>query len=57
MTMILTVIGPLGTDTKRLVQGLENLKIRGRVECISKIGRNTEKKPGDFRRLLSLSLQ
>ena len=32
--MIPVVIGALGTVTKRLVQGLEDLEIRGRVETI-----------------------
>ena len=34
VTIIPIVIGVLGTITKRLVQGLEELKIRGRVETI-----------------------
>ena len=32
VTMIPIVIGELGTVTKQLVQGLEDLKIRGQVE-------------------------
>ena len=32
VTVILIVIGALGTDTKILVLGLEDLEIRGRVE-------------------------
>ena len=32
--VILIVIGALGTVTKRLVQGLDGLEIRGRVETI-----------------------
>ena len=44
---ILIVIGVLGTIIKRLAQGWEDFKIRGRVE----IGQNTEKSPEDLRRL------
>ena len=34
VTVILIVIGAFGTVTKRLVQGLEDLEIRGWVETI-----------------------
>ena len=34
VTIMPIVIGALGTDTKRLVHGLENLDIRERVETI-----------------------
>ena len=34
VTVIPIVIGALGTVTKELVQGLESLEIRGRVETI-----------------------
>ena len=34
VTVIPIVIGTLGTVTKRLVQGLEDLEITGRVEII-----------------------
>ena len=34
MTVILIVIGALGTVTKVLLQGLEDLEIRGQVETI-----------------------
>ena len=34
VTVIPIVIGALGTVTKGLVQGLEDLEIRGRVETI-----------------------
>ena len=34
MTVILIVISALGTVTKGLIQGLENLEIRERVETI-----------------------
>ena len=33
-TVILIVIGALGTVTKGLVEGLEDLKITGRVETV-----------------------
>ncbi len=32
VAVILTVIGVLATVTKKLIQGLEDLEIRGRVE-------------------------
>ena len=53
VTVISIVIGALGTITKRLVKGLEELEISGRVETIqtAEIGQNTEKSPGDLRRL------
>ena len=56
--MIPIVIGAFGTFTKGLVQGLEDLEIRGRVETIQTttigIGHITEKNPGDLRDLLLL---
>ena len=56
VTVILIVIGALGTVTKRLVKGLEGLKIRGLVETIQtiallKISQNTEESLADLRRL------
>ena len=49
------VIGVLCTVTKGLVQGLEDLEIRGQVETISnriaEIKQNTKKSPGDLRGL------
>ena len=56
VTMMPIVIGALGTVSKGLLQGLEDLEIRGRVESIPndsiiKISQNTEKSPGDLRRL------
>ena len=51
VTIILLLIGALGTVTKGLKPGLENLKIRGQVENIKTTGLNTEKSPGDMRRL------
>ena len=51
--MIPIVIGLLGTVTKRLVKGLEDLEKRGQGEtiqnyCIIKISQNTEESPGDL---------
>ena len=53
ITVILIVIGALVTIPKSLERGLEELKIGGRIETIQtiKIGQNTEKSPGDLRRL------
>ena len=56
MTVKLIVIGALGTVTIGLVQGLENSEIRDRGKIIQfsgiiKIGQNTEKSPGDLKRL------
>ena len=52
VTVIPIVIGALDTVTKRLLQTLEDLEIRC-VETIqtTEIGQNTEKSPGDLRRL------
>ena len=55
--MKVIIIGVLGTVTKELIQGLEDLEIRGRVSRVHsnhniiEIGQNTEKSPGDLRRL------
>ena len=46
MMVIPIVIGALGTVTKELVKGLEELEIRTQVETIQttvKIGQNTQK--------------
>ena len=55
VTILPIVIGALGTVTKGLVQGLEDLEIIGRVNTpnysIVKIGQNTEKSPGYLMRL------
>ena len=56
VTVIPVIIGVLGTVPKGLLQGLEDLEIRGRVETIKTIpllrsARNTEKSPEDLRRL------
>ena len=46
VTVILTVIGALGTIPEKLIKGLKDLEI-----SIIKIGQNTEKSPADLRRL------
>ena len=56
VTFIPIVIGALGTVTEGLIKGLGDLEIRGREEIIQTYsiiqnGQNTEKSPGDFRRL------
>ena len=53
VTIIPIVIGAFGTVTKGLLKGLEDLGVGGRVETIQIIenGHNTEKCPGDLRRL------
>ena len=54
--MIPIVIGALGTIPKGLMKGLKDLEIRWTSGyhpdySIIKIGKNTEKSPGDLRRL------
>ena len=52
-TVIVIVIGAPGTIPEGLVEGLEDLEIRGhRDYSIIKIGQNTEKSPGDLKRLV-----
>ena len=58
VTMIPIVIGAFGKVTKGLLKGLEDLEVGERVEIIQttnyyniKNGQNTEKSPGDLRRL------
>ena len=51
VTVIPFIIGALGTIPKGLVKGLEDLEIRKQEESIIKISQNTEKRPGDLRRL------
>ena len=54
MTIIPNVIVAFGTVTKGLLKGLEGLEVGGRVEInynIIENGQNTEKSPGDLRRL------
>ena len=49
VTVIVIVIGALESVPKDLVGELEELEIRGQVE--TRIGQNTQKSPGDLRRL------
>ena len=56
VTIILIVIGGFGTVTKGLLKGLEDLEVGGRMDTIQTTsiiedGQNTEKSPGDLRRL------
>ena len=54
--MIPSVIGALDTVTRGLLKRQEDLEMRGRLDTIetttSLIGQNTEKNPGDPRRLV-----
>ena len=50
------VFGTLASVIKGLVNGLEDIEITARVEIIhniDEIGQNTEKSPGDLRRLVT----
>ena len=57
MTIIPIVMGAFGTVTKGLLKGLEDLEVGGRMETIQTTNgiiendQNTEKSPGDLRRL------
>ena len=56
VTIIPIVIGAFGTVTKGLFKGQEDLEVGGRVgdhpnNSIIENGQNTEKSPGDLRRL------
>ena len=56
VTIVPIVIGALGTITKGLLKGLEDLEVGGRVETIRttallRTGQNPETSPGDLRRL------
>ena len=51
VTIISIVISALGAVTKGLILRLEDLEISGRVETIVDIGQNTERSPGNLRRL------
>ena len=53
VTVISIVIGALGTIPKGLIRGMELLNIGRWAEIISitEIGKNTEKSPGDLRRI------
>ena len=55
VTIVPTVIDALGTMTKGLLKGLDDLKVGGRVETIqttalAENGQNPEKSLGDLRR-------
>ena len=55
MTIIPILIGALGTATKGLVQGQDDLEITcgdNPNNCIIEIGQNTEKSPGNLKRLV-----
>ena len=46
------VIGTFGTIPKRLIKRIEDLELIGQVDnSIIRIGKNTEKSPGDLRKL------
>ena len=49
VTIVPIVIGALGTITKGLLKGLEDLEIGGRVETIQTNGHNPGTSPGDLR--------
>ena len=56
VTIITIVVGAFGTVTKGLLKGLEDLEVSVRVEThpnnsIIENGQNTEKSPGDLRKL------
>ncbi len=54
MTFIPIVICALGTVTKGLLKGLEDLEVNGRFHpnySIIENGQNTEKSPGNLKRL------
>ena len=51
VAIIPIVIGTFRTVTKGLLKWLEDLKIRGRDNYIIENSQNTEKSPGDVRRL------
>ena len=53
MTFIPIILGALGTIAERLLKGQVDLEIRGDHPnyYTSEIGQNTEKSPGDLRRL------
>ena len=56
VTIVPIVIGALGTITKGLLKGLEDLEVGRRVETIQMTvfgenGQNPETSPGDLRRL------
>ena len=62
VTIIPIVIGAFGAVTKGLLKGLEDLEVKGRVETIQTkallgTAKNTEKSPGDLRRLAATQTQ
>ena len=53
MTIIPIEIGAFATVTRGLLKGLEDLEIKGRMDYhIIENSQNTEKSPGDLRRLV-----
>ena len=58
VTVTPIVVGALGTVTKGLVQVLKNGTSGDHpTYCIIDIGQNTEKSPGDFRRLVVIPVK
>ena len=55
VTIVPIVIGAFGTITKGLLKGLEDMDVGGRIDypndSITENSHNTEKSPGDLRRL------
>ena len=51
VTIIPIVIGAFGTVTKGLLKGLEDFKVGIQMTALLKKSQNTEKSPGDVRRL------
>ena len=56
VTIVPVLIGAFGTVTKGILKGLEDSEVNGRVvtiqnDSIIEEGQNTEKSPGDLRRL------
>ena len=51
VTIVPIVIGALGTITNRLLKGLEDLEVGGRVETIQTTALLRTANPGDLRRL------
>ena len=55
VTLIPSVIGVFGTVTKWILKGQEDLKVKPSGDhpnhCITEDDQNTEKSPGDLRRL------
>ena len=55
VTVIPIIIGVLGTVSKVLIKRMDDLEMRTRGDhpnyCVTEIGQNTKKSPGDLRRL------